>query len=1307
MDEFIALTRSKLNLRGSDEECLWLQNVFNVVMGSIYSPRLFDQPCDKLCVDIINVLLERNDNILPLDHTVLSVSNLYKMEEGKYFTGTFGERSKITPSQIPEFNILEERPMILLGFLTSIPTSDATLIPERGMLYLEDNKNAIICQIFEETIPSKCLFDRLVLLPRWNFINVKFPVYVFKGDKQRKTAGSNYLRYIEVVEEFASIQKPLSKAVPIALTIEEYFSKREGNPEKENINIVGCLKTLCLSQLTTESKPFFLALFYSLETQQPVTIAFMGERFSPWHDLMKIGETYVISELKESKMNKGQPNERELLVATKHSDFYPVHPCIYMSFKNASTERCKESQGLKRKRDEMETEKENATEKETKTAEGVSRCKPTPPSEPQPVKQFLGKSGYYYCSEPLAYLGTITAIIDSNIGLYEIDNTFRLFTHYLPCRNFGCGMRVGACVKLHYVHMCKLGKKVLGIVCCNSSTITVTKASMLDSPFEYWISGASYIHQIFHLLPLVDLIKALDVCETLSKQFKTILSSTKIIGPRKAWKSVTPTILSHLVDLEAMTSTSSRCEFDEFFNSPHECVVTAATHQFPIPKLMTLRELLDLVDDLRTQEETQGQPGTSRGQYSWEYQEICQDELPDDLVLLGWLSNKNGRLHFTDSTSSVLCHITASTISESLHECHPGCLIKKQTMADPILPATEGIKTTCPLPQTAHFGAILKLTSFKIIVETFNGVEPLNERNPPNPNNSFIKVYLVFSPCDAIIIGKLPSFASETSVKDTFSRQEEMDVSKQVEKSAVAACKFVVLVKSKELAAVRLERSGGAYTLAANVHFYLLDGHITDRRGKNNVVKDGGVISQNVKPFMVLRLLKEHCHWLNMLHEGHVFYIYETEHVNSTCEIADTQTYVYPTMNMFSNIRIEEIDDGVRTRDEYEDWVRMAEPLIRIQSVRFYLSTWENKTSSEKRDSSNLFVSLRGIILTRETIVPDPRHCPFSSVPEDLVFLPHHGLAPSSIPVDLALGSCYLGNRTVVLTVRDVSTDDTMKMYLDFRNRAYPLGLLPGAVVTFYEMEQHISRKGNLYLSFQVFSNIRIDALPSKTNSLSSVTSQQEHSLIESRPIIEYFNFQSCGKIFFTLSYVLCHITAVQKVSLVWTCSRCSRLSNNCNCSAHDTSRKLTCSSQARCLVEDGTGEAMLFLEEDDQVRRILNLRESAWLEIKNAAQPHGEIIYQRPAYWNRNDSTRGESQAQYLLRSATTSPIVYRRVKALCRQFKMEKIQGGDTRNIKVDGKQHTTSVPAKITLNALEINEVDSKKEVKTLFTALTGLS
>ena len=60
-----------------------------------------------------------------------------------------------------------------------------------------------------------------------------------------------------------------------------------------------------------------------------------------------------------------------------------------------------------------------------------------------------------------------------------------------------------------------------------------------------------------------------------------------------------------------------------------------------------------------------------------------------------------------------------------------------------------------------------------------------------------------------------------------------------------------------------------------------------------------------------------------------------------------------------------------------------------------------------------------------------------------------------------------------------------------------------------------------------------------------------------------------------------------------------------------------------RCLVEDGTGEAMLFIEDHDLVRQMLFLKDSTWLEIKNMSRKHGEVWYQRSAYWKVGNKTQ------------------------------------------------------------------------------------
>ena len=113
--------------------------------------------------------------------------------------------------------------------------------------------------------------------------------------------------------------------------------------------------------------------------------------------------------------------------------------------------------------------------------------------------------------------------------------------------------------------------------------------------------------------------------------------------------SAPPTILSHVIDLETLTSPSSRDMFEEFFSNPHHCIVTKPMHQIPIPTPVTLKDLLSLVDELRTRRDEQIHSGLARGQYGWNYQEITQEELPMNVVC-GLTIVKKERLNYLPSS---------------------------------------------------------------------------------------------------------------------------------------------------------------------------------------------------------------------------------------------------------------------------------------------------------------------------------------------------------------------------------------------------------------------------------------------------------------------------------------------------------------------------------------------------------------------------------------------------------------------------------------------------------------------------------
>ena len=96
-----------------------------------------------------------------------------------------------------------------------------------------------------------------------------------------------------------------------------------------------------------------------------------------------------------------------------------------------------------------------------------------------------------------------------------------------------------------------------------------------------------------------------------------------------------PTLLSNIVNLESLSSSSSRDIYKEFFGQPHSCLVSRPSIKGRLPKPQTLADIVDLIDRLRTQETERSvgaQQAEMREPYRWDYRLINDDELPEDTV---------------------------------------------------------------------------------------------------------------------------------------------------------------------------------------------------------------------------------------------------------------------------------------------------------------------------------------------------------------------------------------------------------------------------------------------------------------------------------------------------------------------------------------------------------------------------------------------------------------------------------------------------------------------------------------------------
>lgn len=199
-------------------------------------------------------------------------------------------------------------------------------------------------------------------------------------------------------------------------------------------------------------------------------------------------------------------------------------------------------------------------------------------------------------------------------------------------------------------------------------------------------------------------------------------------------------------------------------------------------------------------------------------------------------------------------------------------------------------------------------------------------------------------------------------------------------------------------------------------------------------------------------------------------------------------------------------------------------------------------------------VSFRGVIDNRDNVVSNQsdQSCPFPTIPSGKMFLPHYGFISRSQALALSLGFCFLSSMQLVLTVRDIETADTVKVYIDLCTHHYPWGLVPGAVVTFLQVSNHTSKRGNIYFSFKACSNIIVESLSFGSSisekSVPCLPRPPDSSATQFCNLIDFSDRHRNDEVISTVAYVICRITAVQKVVLTSKCSRCAKLVNNCYC---------------------------------------------------------------------------------------------------------------------------------------------------------------
>ncbi|XP_039603055.1 CST complex subunit CTC1 isoform X3 [Polypterus senegalus] len=191
------------------------------------------------------------------------------------------------------------------------------------------------------------------------------------------------------------------------------------------------------------------------------------------------------------------------------------------------------------------------------------------------------------------------------------------------------------------------------------------------------------------------------------------------------------------------------------------------------------------------------------------------------------------------------------------------------------------------------------------------------------------------------------------------------------------------------------------------------------------------------------------------------------------------------------------------------------------------------------------------------------------------------------------------------LTVRDTELSyQTLHIYMDFSQICYIPGLVPGAHICFYRLERKISRFNTVYCSYGTLSSLTIMGYHFLGNNAT------DH--YNTTSALVHLGDWASGLQNWRQGRVLCHVTCVLSLELKWMCSLCSAIFKQGHCTRDNpvcNSENGIFSSEAKIVVEDGTGEAQVLFS-DDIISELLHLSASEWDGLQKLIRVRGHVKY-------------------------------------------------------------------------------------------------
>ncbi|CEP15160.1 hypothetical protein [Parasitella parasitica] len=291
--------------------------------------------------------------------------------------------------------------------------------------------------------------------------------------------------------------------------------------------------------------------------------------------------------------------------------------------------------------------------------------------------------------------------------------------------------------------------------------------------------------------------------------------------------------------------------------------------------------------------------------------------------------------------------------------------------------------------------------------------------------------------------------------------------------------------------------------------------------------------------------------------------------------------------------------DAIQLRPVYSEEVTMPNPLLAVHDVS-QLTDVESLPAglgghTIPSNFSEDTVCVQGLIIIKRFSEGYPTSIRSSSCAEKLFNLKGIGTGKA--------------NRKLFVQLRQPDSLDTISIYMDVQNVHYPLGMVIGATVTFYNLirKKKTSSSEDFYFLADSTTHVCVNNTMPSPSMISMNPAFVRTRLISSflDPVLGRQD-QTSRQIF----KLYCYVNSIINLTLKWECRDCGSIvrKNDCYGMCEGASRIFT--AQSFVQISDGTANANAAIDGERLVFRLLQLSLNQIDALKNLVLDYGQLSY-------------------------------------------------------------------------------------------------